>query len=692
MFRSVDSLFRPRTVAIVGASDSGGAGWPRSIYENLERVGFPVTVYLVNPRREELWGRPVYPNFAAVPEPVDLALTIIPAEAIPETLGEGVEHGLKGALVFAARFGEGGDEVGEARAARLRGLSEDGGLRICGPNCMGSLSLAQKLLFYPSPRVRDLPSGPVGVVFQSGGTFQYWLQQAAVRGLGYSYAVSSGNELDLDLADYINFMVEDEDTRLIACMVEGVRRPEAFMAAAEKALQAEKPIVLVKVGRSERGREATQSHTGALAGDGDVFDAVCRKYGIIRCASLDDMIESCLVFQAGRIPTGRRVAMAGYSGGGKGLFVDYVSDEGVELAEFTPATLEAVEPMLDPGLKADNPVDTGAGLAGRQDKFAEVCRLIAEDPNVDLISVQGQLPLTAEERQDERPFIAALESGKPVVAHGRMSQNVTEAGLAFQERAGVPFLQGLSETVRALKSLVHYGEALRRGVPAMPRAAGGQDDFGGTGFDALLAANGLTPPKGALAATPEVAGAKAAELGFPVALKIVSPQASHKTEVGGVALNIGGADEARVKAEAMAARLREADPDAEISGFLVQEMVDGLEFIVGVRSDPQFGPFMVAGLGGVLVEAVKDVSFRMLPVTAEDAREMLGELKGAALLGEFRGRHARDVDALVRAMEGVSAIFLDHRDRLSDLEINPLIVLERGAGVRAVDVRPVRRV
>ncbi len=313
MFRSVDSLLRPRTVAILGASESGGAGWPRSIYGNLEHAGFPARVYLINPRREELWGQPVYPDFAALPEPVDLALSIIPAEAVVDALTEGLEHGLKAALVYAARFGEGDDEAGAGRARAIRELC-DGGLRVCGPNCMGAISLRENLQFYPSPRVRGLPTGAVGVVFQSGGTFQYWLQQAAVRGLGYTYAVSSGNELDLDLADYVNFLVDDEHTRLIACMVEGIRRPDAFMAAAEKALAAGKPIIVVKVGASARGRQATTSHTGALAGDDDVFDAVCRKYGIIRCATLDDMIETGLAFQAGRIPDGKAVAMAGYSG------------------------------------------------------------------------------------------------------------------------------------------------------------------------------------------------------------------------------------------------------------------------------------------------------------------------------------------------------------------------------------------
>jgi acetate---CoA ligase (ADP-forming) len=328
VFRNVEPLLRPKSIAIIGASDSSRGGWVQEIYDNLEYCGFPARLYLVNPKRRELWGRPVYSNFAAIPEPVDLALAVIPPAQVPDTLAEAAANGLKCALIFAAQFGEGGDPEGRKRAQALLTLSERHGLRISGPNCMGSLALREKLLLYPAKRVRTLEPGSVGVVFQSGGTFQFWLQQAALRGLDFSYAVSSGNELDLDLADYVNFLVEDEHTRLIACLVEGIRRPAAFMAAAEKAHAVGKPILLVKVGRSERGRAAAASHTGAIAGDDQVFDAVCRKYGIVRCPSLDDLMETCLAFAPALLPKGGRIAMVFYSGGAKGLVLDYAVDEG----------------------------------------------------------------------------------------------------------------------------------------------------------------------------------------------------------------------------------------------------------------------------------------------------------------------------------------------------------------------------
>jgi acetate---CoA ligase (ADP-forming) len=692
VFRSVDALLRPKVIAIVGATDRGGDGWSKAIYDNLGHCGFPAKVYLVNPRRDALWGERVYPNFAAIPEAVDLALTIIPAPFIPDTLAEAAANGLKCALIYAARFGEGGDADGARRAAAVRDLCARHGLRVSGPNCMGSVALRERLLMYPAARVRSLPTGPVGVVFQSGGTFQFWLQQGATRGLGFSYAVSSGNELDLDLADYINFLVEDEHTKIIACMVEGVRRPDAFMAAAAKALAARKPLLVVKLGRSERGRAAAASHTGALAGDDQVFDAVCRRYGVVRCPTLDDLIEGCLAFGQGRLPRGRRIAIAGFSGGAKGLLLDYAQAEGAELAVFAPATAAALGPRIDPGLPAENPLDVGATTGVQAQKFSEICRIIVADPAVDLFIIQGQLPFTADEPYSPDPFCDVMAAtDKPVIAYGRTAQNVTDAGRAFQRQVGVPFIQGLPETVRAAQNLIRYAEAVAKGVAALAPPGGTATALEGANFARLLAAHGLVEPRSAFAPTPKAAAEAAAAIGFPVALKLDAAQPLHKTELGGVALGLADAAAVREAGEAMLRAIEGRGEAASVTGFRVQEMVDGTEIIVGAREDPLYGPVMVAGLGGVLVEVLKDVAIRLLPVDEAEAVAMLQSLKGAPLLGAFRGRPARDVAALARAMAGLSRLFLDHRPFLSDLEINPLMVRAAGAGVRAVDVRVLRR-
>ncbi len=691
MFRRVDCLLRPKSIAIIGASDSSRGGWAQSIYDNLEYCGFPVKLFLVNPKRLELWGRQVYPNFAAIPEPVDLALAIIPTAVVADALAEAAEHGLKCALIYAAQFGEGGDAEGRKRAQALLALSKKCALRISGPNCMGSLAIREKLLLYPARRVRTLKPGSVGVVFQSGGTFQFWLEQAALRGLGFSYAISSGNEIDLDLADYINFLVEDEHTKIIACLVEGIRRPHAFMAAAEKALDARKPVLLVKVGRSERGKAATASHTDAIASDDKVFGAVCRKFGIVRCPSLDDLIETCLAFAPGRLPNGNRIAMVCYSGGAKGLVLDYASDEGTEMAPLAPETRAKLPEMIDRGLAPENPLDVGPVVGVQAEKFAEICKIVCADPTVDLVTLQGLMPINPDDAYDPGPLRGVMAAtDKPVLAFGRMAQNSSDISRKYQTETGVPFIQGLPETVRVLQSLVRYAAALRRGIAPMAEPRGRAENLTGSNFDVLLAVHGLPASNSALAATPSDAATEAARIGFPVAVKIVSPQVSHKTEIGGVALGLRDAASVRDAAEAITARLVAHDPHARLEGFLVQEMVDGLEVILGVREDPQFGPFMLVGLGGVQAEVLQDVVIRLLPVDEGAAREMIEALRGAPLFGEFRGRPARDVGAVMRAMAGLSRLFIDHRAWLSDLEINPLIVLAVGQGVRAVDVRVIR--
>jgi acyl-CoA synthetase (NDP forming) len=384
--------------------------------------------------------------------------------------------------------------------------------------------------------------------------------------------------------------------------------------------------------------------------------------------------------------------MVGYSGGAKGLVLDYASDERAEMAPLSPETRARLPAMIDPGLAPENPLDVGPVVGVQAMKFAEICKVVCADPTVDLVTVQALVPVNPTDPFNPAPLRSIRDStDKPILAFGRMAQNTTEISRKYQSETGVPFIQGLPETVRALQGLVRYAAVLRRGVVALPEPRGQEGNLMGARLDALLADHGLAVPKSALAKTAGEAAERAAAIGFPVAVKIVSPQASHKTEVGGVALGLGDAAAVRSAADAMAQRLAAHDPGAQIEGFLVQEMVDGLEMILGVREDPQFGPFMLAGFGGVLVEVMRDVAIRLLPIEETDARDMLHSLRGVALLGAFRGRPPRDTDAVVHAMTGLSRLFADHRPWLSDLEINPLIVCAEGRGARAVDVRLVRR-
>jgi acetyltransferase len=549
---------------------------------------------------------------------------------------------------------------------------------------MGFNALREKNFGYPNVDLCTLTPGSVAFVTQSGGTVQYIGSMGAHRGINFNYLISSGNELSVDLADYVNFLAEDDSTRVIALFVEGIRRPQAFMAAAAKALGAGKPIVAIKTGKSQRARDSAQSHTGAIAGDYGAFTAMCERYGIVVCPTLDDMVEMLLMFQAGRLPKGRAVGWVTTSGGTVDLLFDYLDESvGIVTPEFDESTKAALRPLVSPELELKNPLDAGNPLNDAHD--AALCAAVGADPRVDMLAWGGTPPSGSRVRDAAATRSIAEGTDKPVVGFIRMATLTDAATVKFQNEVGFPFLQGLPSVIRVLGALAFYGERKGRQISPLAAPGGRVETLRGSALEAALARHGLPSPRSAFARSGPDAAAAAAGIGFPVALKIVSAAISHKTEVGGVRLHLASEADVERAAHALAASAAAAAPGAPIDGYLVQEMVDGVEMIVGARTDPLYGPMMVVGAGGVLVELVKDVAFRLLPVEAADARAMIAELKVAKLLAGFRGRPAADIDALVAAICGLSEFYLDHRHLLSDLEVNPLIVCPEG--VRAVDVR-----
>jgi acetate---CoA ligase (ADP-forming) len=681
-FRSPLPLLCPPSIAIVGASER--AKWPTLIYRNLRDFGYPGTIYPVNPRGGEVWGLRCYPDLASLPKPPDHALVIVPAPAVQGVLETGVAAGLKSATVYASQIGEGDDPEIIARGAALKALIERSGLLLCGPNCMGIHALRERNLGYPNADLCELEPGAVAFVTQSGGTVQYLAATGAHRGVHFNYLISSGNELSLDLADYVNYFAQDESTRVIALFIEGIRRPQAFMCAAAKALAAGKPIIAMKTGKSQRARDSAQSHTGAIAGDYSAYMAMCERYGIVTCPTLDDMVETLLAFQAGRLPKGPRVGFVTTSGGTVDLLYDYIEEiGGITTPDFDVATKATLRPLISPELTLKNPLDAGNPSGDAAD--AAMCIAVANDPNVDMLAWAGTPPGGRRVRDPATMKRVAAATDKPVVAFIRMQHVTGKEAVAFQEQVGFPFLQGLPEVIRALAALAFYGARQGRAIAPLSLPSGRAETL--DQLAQALERNGLPAPKSALAATPSEAAVLATRIGFPVALKIASRAISHKTEAGGVRLNLATADAVEHAGEALIAAASAAAPGAAIDGLLVQEMVEGTEIIVGARTDPLYGPMLVAGAGGILVELIKDVSVRLLPVTPDDVRAMLAELKVTRLLQGFRGRPAGDIEALVRAICGLADVYLEHRHLLRDLEINPLIV--GPDGVRAVDVRMV---
>jgi acetate---CoA ligase (ADP-forming) len=679
--RPVENLLSAKSVAIVGASPKGR--WPMGIYRNLKKA-YKGKVFLINPNYHEIENNPCYPNLAALPEVPEELLILIPTRAVLGTLEEATKLGTKSATIYTAGFGEGDDPKGKERAQAMKDLSERTGLVICGPNCMGSYSLSEGLWTFPTSTPL-LKKGPVGLIFQSGGSLGNWIKGATERGIGFTYAVSSGNEISLDLVDYLSFMVDDPGTKVILLMVEGIRRPTEFMTVAREALNKNKPILVVKLGRSAMGKRQAISHTGALAGADEVFDAVCNRLGLIRCPTLEDLTEMTLAFMAGRYPRGSRAAIVVNSGGMKGLICDHAEELNTNLAQLSDKTKEAVRPLIPPELAVENPLECGVAGFGDEQGFINIVKLHAEDDGVDLLAIHGELPRFPEKREATLFKNLAAASDKPILAFARSTYSCTDESRTFQEQAGIPFLQAIKPTLRALAGLGLYGDRKRLGVPTLPDAQGKPEDLEGDKLNALLQSRGIGLPKQFLVGTAAEAGLKSKEIGFPVALKLIAAEIVHKTESGAVVLGLKSPEEVVAEGQKLLSKTLGK------GHLLIQEMVQGTEVLLGARTDPQYGPFLMVGLGGILVEVLKDVAIRLLPVDEAEARRMLQELRGFKVLEGVRGQVPRDIDALVKAMVGLSDIFAAQRNHLTDLEINPLMVRAQRCGVAAVDVRMVRK-
>ncbi len=681
--RPAERLLQARSVAIVGASPKGR--WPNFIFNNLRQGNYKGNLYLINPNYQEIWNHPCYPSLKALPEPPEHILVLVPTRAVFDTLEEASALGTKAATIYSSGFGEGDDPRSIERGQTLKGICERTGIVVCGPNCMGTVSVRDGQWCFPTlfPNLRP---GPVGLIFQSGGSLGAWLRTAGERGIGFSYAISSGNEVNLDTVDYLNFLIEDAETKLMALMVEGIRRPEEFMSLAAKALDAGKPILAIKLGRSEGAKRQAISHTGSLAGSDDVFDAMCRRYGVVRCPSLDDLLESTLAFLPGRLPSGTRTSLIVNSGGMKGLLMDDVEEAGTNLSHWSEVTRNAIRPLIPEELAVENPLECGVAGFGDEENYAKIIRQIADDESVDMIAIHGELPRPPDRRKPDNFTALSASISKPLIAFARVTHNLTDESRAFQDAAGMPFLQGIKPTLRALKALSFYGvksSARARTVELAP-ATGQAGDLESEAIARLLHKAGLTPPRQAVAANAPEAGVKAREIGFPVALKVHAPDVIHKSEVGGVILGLQSANEVEQRGKDLLGKSASAR-------LLVQEMVQGTEVILGARTDPQYGPFLMVGLGGIFVEVLNDKSISLLPVGEREALDMLRELKGYKILEGTRGQNRRDIAALVRAITGLSTLFLEYRSLLSDLEVNPLIVREEGKGVAAVDVRIIRK-
>jgi acyl-CoA synthetase (NDP forming) len=685
----VQALLNPASVVVVGASSDPTKLTGRPI-AYLQQHGYQGRIYPINPRSEMIGDLKCYPNASSLPEAPDLGLVLVGANRVIDAVRDLAEAGTKAAVVLASGFGEAGEE-GQRLQAALREAA--GSMRILGPNTIGLVNLSDGIMLTASGAMdmKDFRTGSIALLSQSGGILGSLLSRGVARGIGFSKLIATGNEADIEVSDLLEAMADDPATTVVALYLETIRNVETFRRAAARVIAAGKTIVAYKVGRSETGAQSAVSHTGALAGADKVYDALFKQLGIIRAQTFSDLLDIPGALAQGRVMAGQRVAIVTSTGGAATIVADNVGLAGLEMPSPDPQTaqkllaLDLKEAVLD-----RNPIDvTLAGL--RPDLFRAILKILAESPNYDAIVVVVGSSSIGQPDVVAKPLLDSMNiSGKPIMAY----VSPDAPGIVQHLNAnGIPAYAAPESCAAALKAMQQRPEvdfAEPRKMPAFdisvfPRGALNEADA-----KRLCARFGFPATRETTAQTPSEAASKAAEFNGPVVIKILSHEILHKSEVGGVAVGVAPAD-----VEMVCQRMMErvtTSTKAQIDGFLIQELVkDGIEFILGYNRDPQLGPGILLGSGGVMTELYQDVAMRLLPVTRREVEDMIGELKCSALLNGFRGRPVADTEALIDAVLSFADMAVSLNGHLQEAEINPVFVLPKGEGVRAGDALVVLR-
>ncbi len=691
---SFERLFSPRAIAIIGASGdlTRISGQP---IQALVNSGYKGPVHLVNPRYSELHGRKCYPNAAAIGEPVDLAVIAVPAAGVPAAVRDCGAAKIPFAIILTAGFRESGDE-GRALEAELAKACRESGVRAIGPNCQGALSTDSRMwcVFGSVAEETGLARGPVSCAFQSGGFGYAVVNLAEVQGVGFRTVVSTGNETDITMPELLSAMLDDPGTELAFGYMEGTPEGRMLLDLGRKSLEMAKPVLIWKGAQTEIGTKAAASHTANLTGNYDLFRAAFRQSGLIETQDVEEIVDFAKVASQKRWPKGRSIGVLSISGGSGVVFADRAAKEGLTLPPFAPETFKALRAIIPSFGAADNPADTTAAVINQPELFTSTLDIVLADPGIDQLSLLlASLPGKGAYNCAVAIAAAAAKTDKPVqvVWSGRKAKS-EEAWKVFTDN-GIPFLPTPARGAKAAATLARFAEDRRRLVgrkaPAFAMPAGLQLPDGGVTLSeveskGVLKAFGVGVTSEILVPVGADVAAAAKGLEGPFAVKIVSRDIAHKTEAGGVKLKVAAADLAKAASKVIA-NGRAYKPDASIDGVLVSEMASGLEALIGVVNDESFGPCVTFGLGGVLTEVLKDVTFRIAPFDIETARDMIGELRGAKLFDGYRGQPAADKEALASMLVEVSRMAAALGPRLKEMDINPVFVGPVGKGCRAAD-------
>jgi len=690
-----DALFQPRGIAVVGASAdlTRIGGQP---IKALQSAGYAGQIYPVNPKYEAIAGIPCIADIANIEGPCDLAIIAVRADMAADAVIKCGAKGIKFAIVLSGGFREIG-ENGKAQEDALAAAGHKAGVRIIGPNCQGMLALHDRVfaVFGSIAGEIGLRSGNVSLCFQSGGVGFAIATLCDSLGIGLRHCVSTGNEADVKTPELIEALLDDPETSIVGTYLEGVADGRALMAAGDKAMRLGKPLLLWKGGKSETGARAAASHTAQLTGSYDIFRSACRQAGIIEVEDSEEMADLMRAFSAGRLPYGQSVGVIGISGGMGIVFADAAIAHGLELPAFSDTTVEALTQVIPSFGSSANPADVTASVFNDAAILTKAIQAILDDPGIhQLCLLLASVPDPIATQIAEVVIAAAAGSSKPILIGWSLNRRRAENAYALFEAADIPIFQTPGRTARAAAGLARYAamKAAHRPTPmALQNGTSPQPLKAATALDEesskrLLAQYGLHTPREVLVQPDQELADRIAGLNYPMVVKIVSEEIPHKTEAGGVVLNLPDREAVELAAAQVVANAKNYKPNAKISGVLVSEMIVGAtEMIVGAVNDEAFGPVIVAGFGGIFAEVLKDVTYRVAPCDASTARQMLEELQGYAVLNGVRGKPMADIDALASAIVATSNLVWDLRDQIKEMDINPLLVRPKGKGVLAAD-------
>jgi len=693
-------IFWPRSIAIVGASTKTGSVG-QVTFANILLNGYTGVVYPVNLTARSVMGVKAYPSLIHIPDEVDLAVIIIPATYVPETIEECGSKGVKGAVIISAGFKEIGQK-GALLEKRVKELARKYNIALIGPNCFGIINTDHRVRLNATfGRVMPEP-GNITFITQSGAVGVTALEYAEAEGIGLAKFVSIGNKADINENDLLEYLKEDEQTGVILLYLEDLVEPQKFLETARTITEeAQKPILAIKAGRTAEGAKAASSHTGALAGSDEAYDAFFHQCGIIRVETVNELFEYAKAFAGQPIPKGRKVAIITNAGGIGIMATDSSIRNGLKLARIAETTKEKLKPILPPTASVNNPID----VIGDSDekRYASALQIILEDKEIDGVIAIWTPTLMAETKVvAEKVSELVPQYQKPVMGCLLSLENTKEV-IQTLWRAKIPYYPFPETAAKALAMMCDFGDWINkpmteikifndvdknkvRAIIEKAKRRTPPQILEPEGYEILNAYRFPTLPF-ALVSDEAEGLKKAKELGYPCVLKIVSPDILHKTDVGGVMVDIENDTEFVTKFNELMNNVRSKKPKAKIEGVLIQPMAEqGIETIIGIKRDPQFGALIMFGIGGIYVEVLKDVSFRICPIRELSAWHMIKEIKGYKLLQGFRGRRPADIEKIVESLQRLSQLALDFPD-FSEIDINPFLVFEQGKGACAIDAR-----